>query len=411
MVAHFRGGSESGYFCLKTGEPIDGDMEKRGRWCRAPACLHRRLLGGGYEDAQPVWEATPIHAESRIDTLPAVPASAKALLLREPLARRYILRSAADLAAMPAPEYLIKDHLVVNSLVVQYGAFGSFKSFEMLAQACSIASGAPWHGLEEVRRGRVVYVAAEGWGALNDRIAAWRAAHPGADISRLRFITEPVNLLVPRDVDALLQELRSLPEPPVEVIFDTLARCMVGGDENGAQDMGMVIAVTDRIRQEFGATVALVHHSGKNGEMRGSTALPSAADTIIKIVRTGTTATFTCEKQKDAAEFQPLAFRLRPVEGTESCVLELTDHRPNPKARTESNLRPKARELLAVLASGFKDEGATTADWRAKSGQPSNTYNDGRKALLRLGYVEYDDANGGRYTLTDLGRAEIKLNA
>ena len=52
-------------------------------------------------------------------------------------------------------------------------------------------------------------------------------------------------------------------EEPKLIIFDTLARCMVGGDENSPLDMGRAVAAADRVRVETGAAVLLVHHPTK----------------------------------------------------------------------------------------------------------------------------------------------------
>ncbi|MCA1646651.1 MAG: helicase RepA family protein [Chloroflexi bacterium] len=67
------------------------------------------------------------------------------------------------------------------------------------------------------------------------------------------------------DVDELLLSLGDLPELPVALFTDTLARGMVGVDENSAQDMGLFIQTADRIRQATGATVVVLHHHGKSG--------------------------------------------------------------------------------------------------------------------------------------------------
>jgi RecA-family ATPase len=57
----------------------------------------------------------------------------------------------------------------------------------------------------------------------------------------------------------------------VLVVIDTLARCMVGADENSARDMGEAIDALDRLRRAAGSCVLPVHHMGKpNGTTRTS---------------------------------------------------------------------------------------------------------------------------------------------
>ena len=68
------------------------------------------------------------------------------------------------------------------------------------------------------------------------------------------------------------------------VILDTLARCMVGADENSAKDCGVVVDAMTRLlgRTPGGRGVILgVHHAGKDGKtLRGSSAFEGAADTV-----------------------------------------------------------------------------------------------------------------------------------
>jgi hypothetical protein len=320
----------------------------------------------------------------------------------EAVRQRFALKTAADLQSMQPPTYQIDGHIPKGGLVVIFGPSGSGKTFEAIEQACCIASGTAWHGLERVAAGPIVYVAAEGASGLGKRLRAWERAHPGADLSRLHFITEPVNLMDPLEIEAFLSVLRALPEPPAAVLFDTLARCMVGADENSSRDMGIAIAAMDSIRREFGATVVPIHHTGKNGEdERGSSALRGAADTMIKVASDGTTTRLTCIKQKDDEEFKPVTLRLQHVEDTESCILEYDDD------RFTGELRPKARELLEILETHFSDDDAPSSSaWLKASRQADPTFWRSRRDLIRGGYVAKD---GRSHALTALGRQTLGL--
>ena len=75
--------------------------------------------------------------------------------------------------------------------------------------------------------------------------------------------------------------------------------------------MNLFITNLDRLKAEFGCTVLVVHHTGKDAakKERGNTALRGASDTMILLDETdnsdgiaGGAAVF-CEKQKDASEF------------------------------------------------------------------------------------------------------------
>jgi hypothetical protein len=122
--------------------------------------------------------------------------------------------------------------------------------------------------------------------------------------------------------------LATLPEKPVLIVIDTLARAMKGGDENSAQDMGALMDSVGALSASTGACVLLIHHSGKNkaGGARGSTALLGAIDTEIEIDEEQIKST----KQRDIEMSEPIGFKLVPLvvgadedgDDVTSCVVE-----------------------------------------------------------------------------------------
>ena len=118
-----------------------------------------------------------------------------------------------------------------------------------------------------------------------------------------------------QDVDLFIQRIISL--SPKLVIGDTLARCMPGGDENSAKDMGLLVEHTDKVRRRVDCTFMWAHHTNRAaGTERGSSALRGACDTLLKL---SATQVLTCDKQRDAEPFGRLRLRLEPCEG--SCVM------------------------------------------------------------------------------------------
>ena len=65
------------------------------------------------------------------------------------------------------------------------------------------------------------------------------------------------------------------------IVIDTLSRVMAGGNENAPEDMGALVRNIDRLRDETGGAVLLVHHSGKDLSRgaRGHSLLRAATDT------------------------------------------------------------------------------------------------------------------------------------
>lgn len=314
------------------------------------------------------------------------------LLADAPLADRregrFQLHTDVEIGRLPGPVWLIDGLMPCKGSVVLYGPSGSGKSYLALAWSLCIAAGVPWLDCP-VKRGPVVYVAGEGGHGLPGRILAWKQAQAmrAEDVAGVYFLTEAVQFMDEAQVAAFLAAVSSLPEPPQLIVLDTLARCMVGGDENSARDMGIVIAHVERVRQETGATVAILHHTGKNGNgERGSSALRGAVDTMIAVAADGDLVSLTCDKQRDAEPFEGRNLRRGRVDltdGTHSCVLERSD--PTTEAETLHESQRKAVEALALC---FDEDGASWTRWQEVSELPPRTFTRAVKALQARGLVE-----------------------
>jgi KaiC/GvpD/RAD55 family RecA-like ATPase len=241
---------------------------------------------------------------------------------KRPAPRSLRLLTGDDLLALPEPSWLINGLVPAEGLTVLFGAPATGKSFLALDWALSVASATRWLGLD-VRPGWVVYMAGEGAHGLGRRYRAWLAGHDAERVERVRFVVDGgVNLLDPRAVDHVREALAELPEPPRLLVVDTMARAMVGGDENAARDVGRFVQSVDELRG--GRAALVVHHAGhERGRERGSSALVGAADARLQLSRDGRAMRVKLEneKQKDAREHLPLDLRLEPRHG--SLVLSL----------------------------------------------------------------------------------------
>lgn len=210
-------------------------------------------------------------------------------------------RTATELMSMPPPSWLIQSVLPSGALVVTYGPPKSAKTFLALHEALCIATGIPMFG-NQVKRQRVLYVVAEGVRALGQRVAAWCEWHR---IERelldgwITFVDVPVQLL---DAGAVADLKAQADDFDTGLLtLDTLARCMVGADENSGKDMSVAVAAMDELRSAS-RVVHAVHHSGKNMEqgMRGHSSLLGAVDTAIEVVGDRSAFKVAMTAQKDA---------------------------------------------------------------------------------------------------------------
>ena len=212
-----------------------------------------------------------------------------------------------QLIEMPPIKWLVQSMFPANSFSVMYGQPGCGKTFLALDIALSVAIGRDFHGMPTTQ-GAVLYIAAEGIGGLGKRVKVWMEYRGSGSVEHeLPFFIVPtaVNMADPADVEKLLATIDALEEragPFSLVVIDTVARALLGADENSATDMGKFIKACDTIKEHTKAAVIGIHHGGKDGSkgMRGSSALLGAVDTSIRVKRSENQITVTTEKQKDA---------------------------------------------------------------------------------------------------------------
>lgn len=296
------------------------------------------------------------------------------------------LLTPTGLRSLPDPKPLIDNVLDQGTIALLYGKWASSKSFIALDWACSVAAGKPWQG-RDTQQARVLYVVAEGAAGFAGRLDSWEAGwHEEIEDGWMRFLPMPVNLMT-REVDVLAQLIEE--GGYGFIVLDTLARCMVGGDENSARDAGMVV---DAMTQLMYATpdrrgvVLGVHHTGKDGKtLRGSSAFESGADTVYFTERDGNTVTLRRTKRKDGPEADVHTLRLSSIEGTESCIVE---------AQSGENHGPGDAQSVALLRRLFSEMFSTTGVSNTElrsvaidAGMSQATFYRARSELLKEGWL------------------------
>jgi len=248
--------------------------------------------------------------------------SAPVIPFQRPSSKRHFkVLSFEEVQGQPEPTWLVNTVLPSNGLAMLYGPPGAGKTFLALDLALAVASRQPWLG-HETTSGDVLYVLAEGVAGFPKRLKAGASAR-GLDTTttgRVHFIDEPVLLHSAEEVDGLLAALAEQVGRPVAlIIFDTLSRCFAGCEENSAKEISRLVENADRIRRQSGATVLLIHHTNKEGDSeRGSSALRGSVDAMLVVTAKNGGNILKCDKQKDAAPFNPVRFQL--VETWGSCV-------------------------------------------------------------------------------------------
>lgn len=289
----------------------------------------------------------------------------------------------------PPQPMIVQDVIPDAGLIVIYGESGSGKSFWTLDLVQCISLGEPWRG-KRVAKGRVAYIAAEGAGGFRNRVKAYKIER-NLDATDLFVLADAPSFLEAAHVKDVIKRLRDI-GPVKIVVIDTLAQVAAGGDENSSADMGKIILHCRMIRKHTGATVIVIHHSGKDAARgaRGHSSLRGAMDTEIEIVRAEHDRVATITKQKDGEDEQEYGFKLRQVEiardehgeRVTSCVV---DHGAAP-AKGKRGRKPTSGVKKVVWQAAI--------DLQALDGVLPSVESVITEAAGHMLYDDHEDANG-----------------
>lgn len=307
-----------------------------------------------------------------------------------------------EVLGMVPADPLLGELLYRDTLAQMYGAAGSFKSFVAVGMACAIAAGRSWGQHRIERPGHVLYVAAEGGAGIGVRLAAW-CKYYGLDPSDIRprfhVMTEPVQLGVDTHVEHLLSRAQQV--TPDLIVLDTRARVTVGMEENSATEQGIAVENLERIRRATGACALVVHHTGRAGGERGSSAWTGAVWTNIESKRSGLNldangeplgVTLTVHKHKDAEKPPPQSFDMESVRVPQSWM-------PNVR-------RPGQ---LSTLVAAPTDEPHTSVETKASREERKGEEGAAIRAWLLAQHAETGQVPGRGRTLEWMKSQGLKL--
>ncbi|OBA60149.1 hypothetical protein A5647_14305 [Mycobacterium sp. 1100029.7] len=346
----------------------DSDVEAR---AKAAVARHRP---NGAAIAESPWPeddpGPPEPPDSSGDREPETP------LLADKLLTRTALRT------LPDPQPAIENTIDQGTVALLYGRWGTAKSFIALDWAACVATARPWQG-RPATPGKVLYVAAEGAFGFKNRVDAWELGWKTTiRDDALLILPVPVNLTRAREVNELAALITwgnySF------IVLDTLARCMVGADENSARDCGIVVDAMTTLRHHTpsGRGVILgVHHAGKDGKtFRGSSVFEAGADTVYSSNRDGGVITLNREKRKDGPEQDRHELKLDPIRGTGSCCISAGNLSTQGVDKLE-----RADRLLSTFVHHFSHTGASKAELRNVADMPPATFHRALGDLLKCG--------------------------
>ena len=292
------------------------------------------------------------------------------------------LLDAADLLAEPdpGPTPMLVDGLIVDqAIVAAVGRWKTTKSYGLLDVCISVATGEPAFGALAVPNpGAVVFVNEE-----SGRAALWRrldALCRGRAIDRERLrgrlfaAANAGRKLDDEAAQAEFLELGKLLQSRL-FVFDPLARMKAAAREENAQtDMAVLIEFVRRLRDETGAAVCFVHHTGHTGaQMRGSSDLESVWETRLTWEREGQSSEVELKAEHREAEAgAPIRYRIAWDQETRTMRFPIIEGDTVAKVRAYLEDHPDASANAVFDALGGKRREVLEAvkNIRAEGGTP-----------------------------------------
>lgn len=221
-------------------------------------------------------------------------------------------------------EFLIDGWMTEAGVSWIGGPSSSGKSFMAFHMAMCIARGLPFFG-NDTRKCGVIYQAGEGGGGFQNRMDAYEKhfqVNPNEPIP-FALIPTRINLFdqSQNDVEDLIKHINedvspTLSEPAGILFIDTYNKATAGADEISGKDNGQIYKNIERIREECGLHVCIVHHMNAAGvKMRGHSSMRDDADQVILVAHDKETGLrkVVLDKIKDGVDGMNFEFTLTSV--------------------------------------------------------------------------------------------------
>lgn len=212
------------------------------------------------------------------------------------------LRWASALTMAP-PEWHLENLIPAASTVLIWGAANTGKSWVAYSVAVALASGTDWCDHRNVQKSRkrrlVAVLASEGRSGALDRLQRMMRRYPDAQVL---FSTVDSKLTAER-MTRLAVELDAYCETAGLELAAVVVDTYVGhstAKENSADEVEEFLSGIRRIvTAPRGAVLLMVHHAGKDGELRGSSNLAGFFDAAWRTSKPSAIIELECTKMRD----------------------------------------------------------------------------------------------------------------
>lgn len=260
---------------------------------------------------------------------------------------------------IPPVNWVVHNLFATGTVNVFVGPPGAGKTYALLDLCISVAQGTPWLTFQ-TEKVPVLFVDEESgrnrllrrirW-IFNGKGISASTPLPASFTSLMRF-----DLRKPRSLDDLTTKI--FETGAKLVVIDALIDIIPGADENASKDMQPGFQRLREIADSLDVCIIVVHHTGKNGDYRGSSAIAGAIDQMLSMVRAA--------DDPDSEDYNAVilsSLKERDMAGKKHGArlifdndAELFRFEPLDKAPSKSNPRNKKGdgegEVLAALLTG-----------------------------------------------------------
>lgn len=282
-----------------------------------------------------------------------------------------ILRTLANAFEMHTPrQWVIENLIMEKSLTIIVADAGSKKTYICITIGEAVANGSNFISYT-THRAPVLYLDEEnGSDEMDDRIKQV-ALGMGCNQEAPFYHVSYAGLML--DNPANCQTIKALIERTGAklVIFDSLQDFMTG-DENSKQDTQPIFTSLKRLANQTGAAILVQHHTGKNGDYRGSTTIKGNVDLMLEVKSEDDSDLITFKSKKNR-KGTPIKFTAEATWWNDTFTLK-------PSTRQAAHPMSKAEDYVIRFFEGHP--GATVED--AMNNADACTPSTAKKTLYNL---------------------------
>lgn len=305
---------------------------------------------------------------------------------------------------------IITGILQSEGIAIAAGDKGTGKTWWGADLILSVAHARPFLGHYPVlRSGRVLVIVTEGsatgWKARMRSQAIGKGVDPEHALDGVAVIfRKSVYLDDAQFIDWLVTRASAY----VLIVADVLRDAWTG-DENSTADAARLVRGLRAVTNQ-GATVMLLHHTGKPGDrprslrhqVRGSSVLVDAADSLLYLERSKAGRVKVSVESRDDIPAEPFTFAIPAahVDGTEPVDLDWQPHSSSSSRADETdqpdNLADIKTRILEVLEAAPNGLSGSAIRGKAKPASPNRVV-DALWELVAVGVLEVSDGPRGAH--------------